>query len=444
MRASDDATVLRAYGYDATGNRTSVGALRLVDISEGTDTPGAPGGGQSWQWQTQNSVYANDSHRLIALAGEPRAYDAGGRVIGIGDPQAPGGARQTFGYDLLGRLRDVQSTPTFAHNGKHERVRRVVQGQTIHSAYDEQGRWLGDYDQQGVARQQIVWLNDLPVALIVNGPQGEQTHFIEADALGSPRALIDATRGAQGVVTWRWPIEHDPFGDLAPEDDVDGDGVPVTFDLRFPGQRFDAATGLNYNYHRDYEPATGRYVQSDPLGLAAGSSTYAYVENGPLDGWDPLGLVRWEGEVIASSLSFVGLGGLYVFDLTSQCVKGRKARVLVQAWGVGLGGDLFPVNSVSEHIVLEDYLQDIAPMKLQGLFGTLGFGVTVGPWSASCRLYELGSEDIVAATVPANHVCHTSGRGFEAGASFAVGHAKLKSVQYSTCDECEPIEAVRW
>jgi RHS repeat-associated protein len=47
------------------------------------------------------------------------------------------------------------------------------------------------------------------------------------------------------------------------------------YNLRFPGQYKDSETGLNYNYFRDYNPTTGRYVQSDPIGLGPGINAYA-------------------------------------------------------------------------------------------------------------------------------------------------------------------------
>ena len=63
--------------------------------------------------------------------------------------------------------------------------------------------------------------------------------------------------------------------------------------MRFPGQRFDAATGMSYNYFRDYESATGRYPQSDPIGLRGGVSTYGYASQRPLNLFDPNGLLAF-------------------------------------------------------------------------------------------------------------------------------------------------------
>ncbi|PRC90564.1 RHS repeat-associated core domain-containing protein [Solimicrobium silvestre] len=72
------------------------------------------------------------------------------------------------------------------------------------------------------------------------------------------------------------------------------------------GSSLDAETNLHYNYYRDYDPSTGRYVESDPIGLGGGISTYGYVSANPFSYVDPTGLVEVPGYIPNSKIvSFV-------------------------------------------------------------------------------------------------------------------------------------------
>ncbi|RYH61440.1 MAG: DUF2778 domain-containing protein [Alcaligenaceae bacterium] len=65
----------------------------------------------------------------------------------------------------------------------------------------------------------------------------------------------------------------------------------VTFNLRYPGQYFDAETKLHYNYFRSYDSRTGRYTQGDPIGLDGGWNRFGYVGGNPLSSTDSTGLL---------------------------------------------------------------------------------------------------------------------------------------------------------
>jgi RHS repeat-associated protein len=63
-----------------------------------------------------------------------------------------------------------------------------------------------------------------------------------------------------------WRAAPAAYGAMQPDEDPDGDSNLVTFNLRFPGQYYDAETGLHYNRYRYYDPTIGRYISADPIG----------------------------------------------------------------------------------------------------------------------------------------------------------------------------------
>ena len=99
---------------------------------------------------------------------------------------------------------------------------------------------------------------------------------------------------------------------------MDSDQVALNYNLRFPGQNYDAETGKHYNFNRDYNPVTGRYVQSDPIGLDGGMNGYGYAENNSQKNYDVSGLKIW----YRNSYSYQILGPAMREIRTSQ--EGRK------------------------------------------------------------------------------------------------------------------------
>jgi RHS repeat-associated protein len=113
----------------------------------------------------------------------------------------------------------------------------------------------------------------------VGGPGGAiDIAYLHADHLGTPQAMTDANAL---VLWWR---DQTPFGQTVAE------GGFSSTPIRFPGQVADAESSLAYNYFRDYDPALGRYIQSDPIGLMGGLNTFGYVGGNPLNRTDPEGL----------------------------------------------------------------------------------------------------------------------------------------------------------
>ena len=83
------------------------------------------------------------------------------------------------------------------------------------------------------------------------------------------------------------------------------------------GQYYDEETGLHYNYHRYYDPKTGRYLTPDPIGLLGGINLYQYASANPINSIDPLGL---EPATITAGGVYIAGGGVAVGTVGTAAV----------------------------------------------------------------------------------------------------------------------------
>jgi RHS repeat-associated protein len=195
----------------------------------------------------------------------------------------------------------------YHYDHRNLRIAKGRAGSTRRFSYDARGRLLADADAGGETVE-YVWLGGAPVLVLqdLDGSGGGTAtpYVLGTDEFGTPmRAFIWST----GVITWA--ADYTPFGHASTY--VPGDpGTPSpTINVRFPGQYWDVETGLHYNWHRYYDPHTGRYAQPEPLltdrnflasGRLPGSppqfQSYGYAAANPLryvdpDGRSPVGWV---------------------------------------------------------------------------------------------------------------------------------------------------------
>ncbi len=265
----------REYQYDEVGNRTR----KLWTKSDESVT-------------TTSNEYVPDSNRITQANGKTWHIDAAGNTIKVDDGQ------QLFTYNHANRLKtyteDGILKGTYYYNALGQRVRtNKVAEHLLH--YDQQGRYLSETNVNsngiGYSNQiDYIYLDDQPIAQVQTNynAQGQaenrQLLYLHTDHLNTPRMATDAVQ----KIIWRW--DSDAFGQVAPNEDPDNDKVRVVVNLRFPGQIKGIEAPYYYNYYRDYDPDTGRYLESDPIGLEGGLNTYAYVQNNPLMLIDPDGL----------------------------------------------------------------------------------------------------------------------------------------------------------
>jgi RHS repeat-associated protein len=284
-----DSNLSQTYAYDALNRLTAQvmlgSTLGLAYDGTGNRTARTDNG------QATTYAYAAGTHRLRSAVNSNLSRTFTTNAVGNIDTWAGAdGVFNAMAYDAYQRpLRHWRNgvNTHYRFNALDQRVhkfndsgsqqtRYVYAGQNTLLTENHNGHWTSH-----------LWLGGQPVGLV----KANTLYWVSADHLGRPEVV---TNTAKQVV---WRAANRSFDRSVAIDQVGG------YNLGFPGQFRDAESGLWHNGFRDYEPTLGRYIQSDPIGLAGGINTYGYAGGNPVTGFDSLGLQT-------CLLTTVGPGGI--------------------------------------------------------------------------------------------------------------------------------------
>ena len=220
------------------------------------------------------------------------------------------------------------SATNYVYNALGQLIEKSGNGGTTLLVYDEAGHLLGEYTNTGALIEETIWMGDIPVATLLPSGSTVAIYYVHTDHLGTPRKI---TRSTDNGLMWRW--DPDTFGTAAPNSNPSGLGT-FTYNLRFPGQYSLNESGLYYNFFRTYDSAMGRYIESDPIGLRGGNSTYAYARENPIMRSDPSGLFSLQitdtmqmVDTIARYPGALGYTG-YTISVSCTCTCGSSSMLL--------------------------------------------------------------------------------------------------------------------
>ncbi|MFJ1768147.1 RHS repeat-associated core domain-containing protein [Amycolatopsis sp. NPDC088138] len=299
--------VAERYAYDVLGN--------LISSSPGTGPEAGP------------RQYTGG---VLAAAGAVRyAYDAQGRLIRRTLPAPDGTALTwTFGWDAHDHLVAVRTPDGTRWRYRYDALDRRVAKERLDTAGGVAERvdfaWDGTnlvearHTAGGALVEALTWIHhpdeDRVVAQARTLPGGRvEVSAVITDEIGTPTELVSPDHGTVS------PVRTSLWGLTAA-------GTRPPTPLRFPGQYFDAETGLHFNVFRYYDPANARYISPDPLGLTPALNPETYVED-PFLAADPLGLTRNSGKVVDySDDAFAFLDDDATFESAAPCKKASKKR----------------------------------------------------------------------------------------------------------------------
>jgi RHS repeat-associated protein len=245
-----------AYSYDANGNRTNAG------YQTGTNNQLLSDGTYHYEYDPEG----NRTKRTEIAAGKVTEYiwDYRNRLVGVLFKDGAGVVTKNIEY-----IYDVNNL----------RIGKKIDGVVTERFILDREQIALVFDGQGV--QKARYLYGTEVDQVLAEESGTQTRWFLADHQGTVRDVVD---GSGAIVDH---ITYDSFGQILTQ--------TSNVDLRFAytGRELDEETGQYYYRARYYDEAVGRFISEDPISFDSGDTNfYRYVENDPLSGTDPSGLVR--------------------------------------------------------------------------------------------------------------------------------------------------------
>jgi RHS repeat-associated protein len=255
------------------------------------------------------------SNRVLSWRAAGKSSSLGYDAVGNLTDESRNDGTRTYTYNDFNRMSGVYVNGVlvgdYRYNALDQRALKISAGQATYTIYGPDGELLAEV---GPKTTSYVY-SDGEMLGIVRDSQFYASHN---DQVGRPEALTDIN----GAVVWR--AENAAFDRRRLiADNIGG------LNVGFPGQYFDSESELWYNWNRYYDSRLGRYIQSDPIGLAGGINTYAYAANNPLIYTDPT------GEIVPQVLGFALGAGLEA--LTNPCASAGDI-LLAGAFGAVGGG----------------------------------------------------------------------------------------------------------
>jgi RHS repeat-associated protein len=286
----------QSYAYDAAGQLSSIGYTSGSTTLGSLDYSYDPVGrvvGESGSWArlalpAAMTASYNAANEASTVNGAAQNYDDAGNLTSDGT--------NSYSWNDRGQLGSVtgpSGTESYAYGPTGIRTSVTSGGSSTSYLWDLSGNQVAELTGGSVSATELTGLG-VDRTLVRTDANGSRSQL--TDRLGSVLATTDATGAVKSQ------FGYTPFGEQA------ASGESVAGAPGFTGRTASAATGLQYNRDRYYNPTLGRFISQDPIGQNGGLNTYAYAGGDPVNVTDPSGDAGVLAAAIALGLLTGGLG----------------------------------------------------------------------------------------------------------------------------------------